>query len=127
MCQIFFVTLLYCVRQLLYRVRRLLCTVLSVPSVFEQFHPIHIAILIMKNCDLYNADERTAVRSYTKGELAMLYSPRAKYESAIRMLNRYLHRCRGLLDELMALGYRPDDRRFTRPQVQVIFDYLGEP
>ena len=73
---------------------------------------------------LFNdADERTAVRSYTKGELAMLYSPRAKYESAIRMLNRYLHRCRGLMDELMSLGYR----RFTRPQVQVIFDYLGEP
>lgn len=72
-------------------------------------------------------DERTAVRSYTKGELAMLYSPRAKYESAIRMLNRYLHRCRGLLDGLTALGYRPDDRRFTRPQVQLIFDYLGEP
>ena len=72
-------------------------------------------------------DERTAVRSYTKGELAMMYSPRAKYESAIRMLNRYLHRCRGLMDELMSLGYRPDDRRFTRPQVQVIFEYLGEP
>ena len=54
--------------------------------------------------DLYADDERTAVRSYTKGELAMMYSPRAKYESAIRMLNRYLHRCRGLLDELMAMG-----------------------
>ena len=76
---------------------------------------------------LQTDDERIAVRSYTKGELAMLYSPRAKYESAIRMLNRYLHRCRGLLDGLTALGYRPDDRRFTRPQVQLIFDYLGEP
>ena len=72
-------------------------------------------------------EERTEVRSYTKSELALLYSPGVKYESAIRMFNRYLHRCRGLLDELMALGYRPDDRRFTRPQVQVIFDYLGEP
>ena len=75
----------------------------------------------------HDDEERTEVRSYTKSELAQLYSPGAKYESAIRMLNRYLHRCRGLLDELMALGYRPDDRRFTRPQVQVIFDYLGEP
>lgn len=79
------------------------------------------------NLYLQTDDERIAVRSYTKGELAMLYSPRAKYESAIRMLNRYLHRCRGLLDGLTALGYRPDDRRFTRPQVQLIFDYLGEP
>ena len=31
-------------------------------------------ILYTNNTD----DERTAVRSYTKGELAMLYSPRAK-------------------------------------------------
>ena len=75
----------------------------------------------------HDDEERTEVRSYTKSELALLYSPGVKYESAIRMFNRYLHRCRGLLDELMALGYRPDDRRFTRPQVQVIFDYLGEP
>ena len=72
-------------------------------------------------------DERTAVRSYTKGELAMLYSPRAKSESAIRMLNRYLHRCYGLLDELYRLGYRASNRRFTRQQVAVVFNYLGEP
>lgn len=41
---------------------------------------------------LLDDEERTVVRSYTKGELARLYSPGAKYESAIRMLNRYLHR-----------------------------------
>lgn len=76
---------------------------------------------------LLDDEERTVVRSYTKGELARLYSPGAKYESAIRMLNRYLHRCHGLLEELARLGYRPDDRRFTRPQVAVIFGYLGEP
>lgn len=72
-------------------------------------------------------DERPELRSYTKGELARLYSPRATRESAIRMLNRYLHRCRGLLDELARLGYRADDRRFTRQQVAVIFRHLGEP
>ena len=37
-------------------------------------------------------EERTEVRSYTKSELALLYSPGVKYESAIRMFNRYLHR-----------------------------------
>ncbi|MBQ3239219.1 MAG: DUF4248 domain-containing protein [Bacteroidaceae bacterium] len=72
-------------------------------------------------------EERIIVRSYTKGELARLYSPGAKYESAIRMFNRYLHRCHGLLERLIAMGYRPDDRRFTRPQVQLIFEQLGEP
>ena len=29
-------------------------------------------------------EERTEVRSYTKSELALLYSPGAKYESAIQ-------------------------------------------
>ena len=75
----------------------------------------------------YIDDERLELRSYTKGELALLYSPRATRESAIRMLNRYLHRCHGLLDELFGLGYRADDRSFTRQQVAVIFRYLGEP
>lgn len=76
----------------------------------------------------YNDDEECPeVRSYSKGELARLYSPRATYASAIRMLNRYLHRCRELWDGLARLGYRPADRRFTRPQVQLIFRHLGEP
>lgn len=75
----------------------------------------------------HDDDDRPEVRSYAKGELARLYSPRAKHESAIRMLNRYLHRCRELWDELARLGHRPADRRFTRPQVQAIFSYLGEP
>ena len=75
----------------------------------------------------HDEEERTAVRSYTKSELAQLYSPGAKYESAIRMLNLYLHRCVGLMDELLRLGYSPNNRRFTRQQVAVVFDYLGEP
>ena len=75
----------------------------------------------------YDDDERTTVRSYTKGELAMMYSPRAKYESAIRMLNRYMHRAVGLLDELTRAFYRPDDRHLTPRQVQIIYAYLGEP
>lgn len=75
----------------------------------------------------FDDEECAEVRSYTKSELARLYSPNAKYESAIRMLNRYLNRCRELMEELTRLGYRPADRRFTRPQVERIFYYLGEP
>ena len=33
----------------------------------------------------------------------------------------------GLLPALLATGYRVNDRHFTRRQVQLIFDYLGEP
>ena len=41
----------------------------------------------------HDDEEHTEVRSYTKSELALLYSPGGKYESAIRRFNRYLHRC----------------------------------
>lgn len=75
----------------------------------------------------HDDEERTEVRSYTKSELALLYSPGVKYESAIRMFNRYLHRCVGLMDALLRLGYSPYNRRFTRQQVAIVFDYLGEP
>ena len=43
------------------------------------------------------------------------------------MFNRYLHRCVGLMDALLRLGYSPYNRRFTRQQVAIVFDYLGEP
>ena len=49
--------------------------------------------------------------SLTKSELAQLYFPGAH----------------GLLPALLATGYRVNDRHFTRRQVQLIFEYLGEP
>lgn len=63
----------------------------------------------------------------TKTELARLYFPDAATQSALRMLNRYMHRAVGLLDELRAAYYRPDDRHLTPRQVQIIYAYLGEP
>lgn len=62
-----------------------------------------------------------------KTTLARLYFPMATPQSALRMLNRYLHRAVGLLDELYRAHYRPDDRHFTPRQVQIIYAYLGEP
>ena len=62
-----------------------------------------------------------------KTDLARQYFPDATPQSALRMLNRYMHRAVGLLDELARAFYRPDDRHLTPRQVQIICAYLGEP
>ena len=64
---------------------------------------------------------------YTKSELAQLYFPIGSASNALRRLNRYIHHAHGLLPALLATGYRVNDRHFTRRQVQLIFEYLGEP
>ena len=67
------------------------------------------------------------IKSYSKCELAHLYFPGSSQSAALRSLNRYIHTARGLLQALMATGYTPNTRRFTRLQVKIIFDHLGEP
>ena len=72
-------------------------------------------------------EQEIAIRSYTKGELATMYFPIGSTSNALRRLNRYIHNANGLMDELLATGYRTKDRHFTRRQVRLIFEYLGEP
>ena len=67
------------------------------------------------------------IRPYTKSELATMYFPIGSTSNALRRLNRYIHHAHGLLPALLATGYRVNDRHFTRRQVQLIFEYLGEP
>ena len=67
------------------------------------------------------------IRSYTKSELATMYFPIGSTSNALRRLNRYIHHAHGLMPALLATGYRVNDRHFTRRQVQLIFEYLGEP
>ncbi len=64
---------------------------------------------------------------YTKSELATMYFPIGSTSNALRRLNRYINHAHGLLPALLATGYRVNDRHFTRRQVQLIFEYLGEP
>jgi hypothetical protein len=56
-----------------------------------------------------------------------MYFPIGSASNALRRLNRYIHHAHGLLPALLATGYRVNDRHFTRRQVQLIFEYLGEP
>ena len=69
----------------------------------------------------------TEIRPYTKSELATMYFPIGSTSNALRRLNRYINHAHGLLPALLATGYRVNDRHFTRRQVQLIFEYLGEP
>ena len=71
--------------------------------------------------------EHENLRAYGKAELAQLYSPGASRASALRLLNKYLHAADGLLDALQRTGYTRGSRHFTRYQVRLIFEAIGEP
>ena len=62
-----------------------------------------------------------------KGLLAMMYAPNVSRKSALRLLNAYIHRARGLLDALEEVGYSRAARNFTRKQLELVLQYLGEP
>ena len=65
--------------------------------------------------------------SLTKSELAELYFPGSPRSSALRLLHKYITNAHGLLPALEQVGYTRASRRLTRRQVQLIFEYLGEP
>ena len=71
--------------------------------------------------------EYQTLRAYGKAELAQLYSPGASRASALRLLNKYLHATDGLLEALQRTGYTRGSRHFTRYQVRLIFEAIGEP
>lgn len=62
-----------------------------------------------------------------KAELAQMYSPHVCRKSALRLLNKYINRAKGLLPALEATGYSRGAHAFTRRQLELILLYLGEP
>ncbi|MBR4845149.1 MAG: DUF4248 domain-containing protein [Bacteroidaceae bacterium] len=62
-----------------------------------------------------------------KGDLAMMYSPHVCRKSALRLLNSYIHRAKGLLPALEDTGYSRAARHFTPRQLALVLEYLGEP
>ena len=75
----------------------------------------------------YTLNTKPMIQSLTKSELAQLYFPGAPRSSALRLLHKYITSAHGLLPELERVGYQRASRRLTRRQVQLIFEYLGEP
>lgn len=67
------------------------------------------------------------IATYSKRELAMLYAPNLSGKSAVNRLVKWISINKPLSDELQKVGYRKTQRVFTCKQVELIFDFLGEP
>ena len=57
-----------------------------------------------------------------KAELALLYSPHVCRKSALRLLNLYIHRAKGLLPALESTGYSRSARHFTPRQLELVLE-----
>lgn len=60
-------------------------------------------------------------------ELALLYFPGVKRDSAVQMLSRWIKRCTHLQSDLRNSGYRSGQRYLSRIQIERIYYHLGEP
>lgn len=69
------------------------------------------------------------VKSYPKSHLAHLYSPELSPKSAKARLNRWINGDRDLVAALRNVGYfdHQHDHYFTRREVALLFEYIGDP
>lgn len=82
----------------------------------------------MTNSDTNRMEEdRFPIRSYGKGELAMLYIEGVKQPSAVKEFNAWIRKSPGLEQKLMETGMNRTARKYTPMQVQLIVNALGEP
>lgn len=71
--------------------------------------------------------EKMHLRSYGKGELALLYNPHLTASAARKKLSAWMAFHPTLMDSLLRTGYDPSRRCFTPRQVELIVEALGEP
>lgn len=74
-----------------------------------------------------NTPDSFRIRSYSFGELALLYNPYHHPKSATRQLRRWINYHPNLSEKLRLLGYQPGQRIFTPKQVECLVEHLGEP
>lgn len=67
------------------------------------------------------------IRTYSKGELAVLYAPDIAPTSACKRLTQWFLHHPTLMSDLRKTGYTDRQRTFTPRQVELIFEALGEP
>ena len=65
------------------------------------------------------------IRSYSKSELASLYSPYTTQKAAVRKLNRWIALQPGLQARLDATGITPCAKCYTPLQVRLIVEAIG--
>ena len=67
------------------------------------------------------------LQSYTKADLAQLYSPHNEGGAALQTLYRWMRRNESLMAELHAIGYNKFRHSFLKQEVEIIVKHLGEP
>ncbi|KAA6349752.1 hypothetical protein EZS27_002843 [termite gut metagenome] len=78
----------------------------------------------MKNTDI---TESFHIRSYGKGELALMYFPDRTPKTASKSFKKFVDEHPGLLEKLAKTGLKPLSRTYTPAQVKFIIEALGEP
>ena len=86
--------------------------------------PLHKGEAYLQNL---NNSELMTLKSYTKAELAQLYSPHSEGSAALQTLYRWMRRNESLMAELEAIGYNKYRHSFLKQEVGIIVKYLGEP
>ena len=94
---------------------------LSYPVIF------HYLYINNRNKNVPMEKSSFTIRSYSKSELAMLYSPYITPKAAVRKLNRWIAFKPGLQEQLRASGMLPNAKCYTPLQVHTIVEALGEP
>ena len=79
------------------------------------------------NKKLKSANDDFRIRSYGKGELALLYLPDVTPNAARRTLNAWINVSPGLSERLHQPGLTASSHYYTPAQVRMIVEALGEP
>ena len=74
-----------------------------------------------------NEDYEMEIVGMGKGELAEMYAPDLSPHAALNRLSRWIDYNPQLSEALRQTGYRRHARRFSPRQVELIFQFLGEP
>lgn len=67
------------------------------------------------------------LRTYGRQELAILYNPEVKPDTAVKRLNQWIDHHPTLIAELTAVGWNQRIRHYTPMMVDVLVRHLGEP
>ena len=72
-------------------------------------------------------DQKFEVRMYSKAELAARYFPHVHPKVGRRSLCRWIQQCPYSVEKFEEMGYRKNRKFFTKREVMVIIEGLGEP
>lgn len=67
------------------------------------------------------------IKSYSKKELAIAYSPDITIGAAVNKLVYWISLNPELVQSLQRMGYKKNQKVLTKKMVEEIFFYLGEP